>query len=99
VLYYDTEYNGVASGDLAQLFSDELGKNVSLRNRGTILKHMEDIFIMDKAEVPMILIEIGYLSNVKDLNYLTDPFNQKNVAQGIYNSIMKAFVELPVSRD
>jgi N-acetylmuramoyl-L-alanine amidase len=99
VLYYDTEFNGVASGDLAQLFSDELGKNVSLRNRGTILKHMEDIFIMDKAEVPMILIEIGYLSNEKDLNYLTEPFNQKNVAQGIYNSIMKAFIELPVSRD
>ncbi|MDF2908085.1 MAG: hypothetical protein K0R34_3406 [Herbinix sp.] len=99
VLYYDTDFNGVASRDLANLFSEELGNTVGLRNRGTILKHMEDIFIMDKAEVPMILIEIGYMSNLKDLNYLTDPLNQKTVAQGIYNGIMKAFQELPVSRD
>ena len=99
VLYYDTQFSGVASKDLAELFSEELGKTVGLRNRGTILKHMDDIFIMDKAEVPMILIEIGYLSNTKDLNYLTDPINQKTVAQGVYNAIMRAFEELPVNRD
>lgn len=98
VLYYDTDFNGVASKDLADLFSEELGKTVELRNRGTVLKHMEDIFIMDKAKVPMILIEIGYLSNSGDLNYLTNQQNQKTVAQGIYHGIMRAFEELPVSR-
>ncbi len=98
VLYYDTEFHGVSSGDLARLFSEELGKTVELANRGIILKHREDIFIMDKAEVPMILIEMGYLSNSKDLNYLIDEQNQKIVAQGIYNGIMKAYEELPASR-
>lgn len=99
VLYYDTKYNGVASKELAELFSDELGKTVDLKKRGTVLKHMEDIFIMDKAQVPMILIEIGYLSNPGDLNYLTKVENQKTVAQGIYQGIMRAFNELPVSRE
>ena len=99
VLYYDTKYNGVASKDLAELFSDELGKTVNLKKRGTVLKHMEDIFIMDKAQVPMILIEIGYLSNPGDLKFLTKAENQMTVAQGIYNGIMRAFDELPVSRE
>ncbi len=99
VLYYDTEYKGIASGDLANLFSQELGKTVGLRNRGTILKRMGDIFIMDKAQVPMILIEIGYMSNSKDLSYLVEPKNHGVIAEGIYNSIMRAFEELPVRED
>lgn len=99
VLYYDTEFKGIASGDLANLFSQELGKIVGLRNRGTVLKRMGDIFIMDKAQVPMILIEIGYMSNSKDLNYLVEPKNQRVIAEGIYNSIMQAFEELPVGGD
>ncbi len=98
VLYYDTEFNSVSSRDLAELFSEELAKTVELTNRGTVLKHKKDIFIMDKAEVPMILIEMGYLSNSVDLNYLIDQQNQKTIAQGIYNGIMKAFEKLPVSR-
>ncbi len=99
VLFYDTKFKDVASKDLAELFSDELGKTVDLKKRGTVLKHMDDIFIMDKAEVPMILIEIGYLSNPGDLEFLTRTENQKSVAQGIYNGIMRAFEELPVSRE
>ena len=98
VLYYDNNFKGVAAGDLAKLFSDELGKGVGLRNRGTVLKHKGDIFIMDKAEIPMILIEVGYLSNSKDLDYLTDLQNQKTVAQGIYNAVMRAYEEMPVYR-
>ncbi len=98
VLYYDTEFNSVSSEDLAKLFSEEMGKTVELSNRGIVLKHKKDIFIMDKAEVPMILIEMGYLSNSGDLNYLIDQQNQKTIAQGIYNGIRKAFEKLPVSR-
>jgi N-acetylmuramoyl-L-alanine amidase len=98
VLYYDTEFNSVPSEELAKLFSDELGKTIELRNRGIVLKHSKEIFIMDKAEVPLILIEMGYLSNSMDLNYLINQQNQKTIAQGIYNGIMKAFKEMPVSR-
>jgi N-acetylmuramoyl-L-alanine amidase len=98
VLYYDTEFNNVSSEELAKLFSDELGKTIELSNRGIVLKNKKEIFVMDKAEVPMILIEMGYLSNSMDLNYLIDQKNQRKIAQGIYNGIMKAFKELPVSR-
>jgi N-acetylmuramoyl-L-alanine amidase len=98
VLCYDTEFNNVSSKELAKLFSDELGKTIELRNRGIVLKKRKEIFIMDKAEIPMILIEMGYLSNSMDLSYLIDQQNQKTIALGIYNGIMKAFDEMPVSR-
>lgn len=98
VLYYDNEFNGVAAGDLAKLFSDELEKTTKLVNRGIVQKHNKEIFIMDKAEIPMILIETGYLSNSRDLSYLINQENKKIIARGIYNAIMKAFVELPVVR-
>jgi N-acetylmuramoyl-L-alanine amidase len=98
VLYYENKFKGVAAADLAHLFSEEMGKKVTLRNRGIVKKHMEDIYIMDKAVVPMILIEVGYLSNTNDMNYLLNEENQEAVAQGIYNGILKAYKELPVTK-
>ncbi len=98
VLYYNNEFKGVRALDLAKLFSKELGNTIPLENKGTVERHYEDIYIMDKSKVPMILIEVGYLSNNKDLNYITQPEGQKAIAQGIYNGIMKAYEELPVDK-
>ncbi len=97
VLYYDTEFKGVKSSALATLVSDELANTVDLKNKGIVQRHMEDIFIMDKSLVPTVLIEVGYMTNKKDLDYLLKTENQKEVAQGIYNALMKAFRELPTT--
>lgn len=96
VLYYDTHFKGVAADELATVFSEEIGSTVSLERRGITKKQMGDIFIMDKAQVPMILIEVGYLTNGSDLAYLCKAENRRAVAQGIYNGIMRAYKELPV---
>jgi len=99
VLYYDNEFKGVSAAKLADLFSDEIAKTVTLRQRGSVEKHMDDIFIMDKAVVPMILIEVGYLTNSGDMLYLGNSMNRKAVAQGIYNGIMKSYNELAVTKE
>lgn len=98
VLYYNNKFKGVKAIDLAKLFSKELGKTVALENKGIVERHYEDIFIMDKAIVPMILIEVGYLSNNNDMYYLSKDSNRKAVAKGIYNGILKAYKELPVNK-
>ncbi len=98
VLYYDNNFKGVTANKLAGLFSEELGRSIGLKSRGTVLKQMGDIFIMDKAQVPTILIELGYLSNTGDLNYLNNPQMHKEIAKGIYNCIIRAYNELPVSK-
>lgn len=97
VLYYDNEFKGVKAKNLAEVFSQELGKLVTLKQKGIVERNYEDIFIMDKAQVPTILIEMGYLTNKKDLNYLIKEENRQTIAQGIFNGIMRAYDELPVT--
>ncbi len=95
VLYYDNNFKSVSAKRLAELFTEEIANHSELNSRGLVLKQTGDIFIMDQAKVPTILIEVGYLSNVSDLNYLNNPEKQKDIAKGIYNGIMRAYNELP----
>lgn len=96
VLYYDNEFKGVKSKDLAYLFSKELEKTVSLRQKGIVRRNFEDLYIMDHSLVPTVLLEIGYMTNKGDLNYLTKEENRSDIAYAIYNGILKAYSELPV---
>ena len=98
VLYYDQESKGIQNQDLAAIFSDEIAKLLPLRQRGLIKKHPEDIYIMDKALVPTILIEVGYMTNNTDMNYLSKAENREVVAEGIYNAIMRAYSEVPPTK-
>lgn len=98
ILYNNNSFKGVKAYDLASLFKDELKKDIPLKSRGVVEKHPGDIFIMDKAKIPMILIEVGYITNNNDMNYLSKQENIKDVAQGIYNGIMRAYNELPVEK-
>ncbi len=98
VLYYDNNFKGVPASSLAEVFSEEIDESTELKTRGILLKQMGDIFIMDKAEVPTILIEAGYLSNSGDLSYLNNPEMQKAIAKGIYNGIMRTYEELPAKK-
>lgn len=98
VLYYNKKPKGVKNSKLAKLFSKQLDKASDITNKGIVKKYRKDIFIMNKAIVPMVLIEVGYLTNNKDINYLRKPDNRKKIAKGIYEGIMKAYKELPVDK-
>ena len=95
VLFKNAQVKGVSNEAMANLFSEELSKTIPLKKKGSIEKKPDDIFIMGQSNVPMILIEVGYLSNSGDLNYLMEKNSQKAVAQGIFNGIMRAYEELP----
>ncbi|WP_333908742.1 N-acetylmuramoyl-L-alanine amidase [Marinigracilibium pacificum] len=45
--------------------------------------------IIRDVKIPGVLIELGFLSNKTDLQRLTDPTHQKEIAQSIYNSIQE----------
>ena len=99
VLYYNNTFKNISALKLAGLFSDEIAKTAPLKQRGVVERRGKDIFIMDHAQVPTILIEVGYLSNQQDLNYLCDVESQKAIAQGIFHGIMKAYDEFPPVRN
>jgi len=96
ILYTNNEYKNVENSELAKLLSKEIMKNISLKNRGIVKMKQDDIYIMDKAKVPMVLIEVGYVTNKSDMKYMSKSSNRKVIAQGIYNGIMKAYKQLPV---
>jgi N-acetylmuramoyl-L-alanine amidase len=47
------------------------------------------ILVLDKATVPAILIECGYMDNESDLKYLQDEKNQEKIARDILEGIRK----------
>lgn len=97
VLYCDNEFKGVRSKDLAALFSKELEKTVALRQKGIIKREFEDIYIMEHSLVPTVLMELGYISNKKDLAYLTEEENRQRIANAIFNGILRSYDELPAA--
>lgn len=99
ILYCDTEFKGVKAKDLAEIMKTELGKTISLEQRGLVKEMAEDIFILQKAIVPAVIIEVGYMTNNNDMDYLSSSENRKAVAQGIYNGIMKAYETFNVAND
>jgi len=96
VLYYDNEFKGVKAEDLAALFSKELEKTVKLKQKGIVERRFEDLYILDHSLVPAVLLEIGYISNEKDLAYLIQEENRQLIANAIFNGILRAYNELPV---
>lgn len=94
ILYYDTNFHGVSAMKLASIFSDEIENAIPLKSRGLVKLKQDDIFIMDLAKVPTILIEVGYMTNHSDMSYLRGETNRKAVAGGILNGILRAYDEL-----
>lgn len=94
VLYYDREFEGVKSKNLAQICLDELAKTIPMKNKGLVEKKDNDIFILKKATIPAIIIEVAYMTNQNDMEFLSSSDNRKAAAKGIYNGIMTAYKTL-----
>ncbi len=80
-----------ASRRLAEICLQNVNASTGSRNLGLV--KADDIYIIRSSEVPVALIEVGYMTNTEELNKLCDPEYQKKAAQGIYNAIMQAFEE------
>jgi len=94
ILYYDHENNNIKTEDFAVILSEEIEKNVSLKNNGILQMRDDDIFILANAKVPAVIVETGYISNPADLSYLQSKAGQHDIAEGIYNGIWRAYKEL-----
>lgn len=91
ILYYDYKFNDINAKDLAMIFSNQLDSETSLKRNSLQKRQDDDIFILENCKVPAVLIEVGYLSNYKDLNYLIKQENIDKAAKAIYQGIMEAY--------
>lgn len=76
------------SRQLAENVLEQLGLATGRKVRGTIRRN--DLYLMNHSEVPVTIIETGYMSNTSDLKFLLKEKNQKKIAKGIYQGIEKS---------
>lgn len=93
ILYYDMESNNIKNKELASIFRDEMADATPLEERGLVLRQNDEIFILENASVPAMIIETAYISNSSDLEYLLGQENREEIAHGIFNGIMRAYDE------
>ena len=91
VMYSQSDDSELSSKKLAQICLDNVSDTLGSRKRG-LLKG-DNIYIIRSSEVPVALIEVGFMTNRDELENLVSEDYQQKAAQGIYNAVMEAFEE------
>ncbi len=91
VLYSPGDEEPYSSRRLAQLCLEHVNASAGSKRAG--MTDGDYVYIVRNSKAPVTLIEVGYMTNKKELKNLQDPEYQKRVAQGIYDAIMQAFEE------
>jgi N-acetylmuramoyl-L-alanine amidase len=71
---------------LAQLIEDNVSAVSSISDNGV---SQAGFYVLIGASMPAVLVETGYLSNVREERYLRSKKGQQTIAKGIANAILK----------
>lgn len=74
------------SSQLAEFIQDELNTELSIKNRGV---KQAPFRVLMGADMPAVLIEVGFITNPKEEELLNDYNYQKSIANAILRSIQK----------
>lgn len=89
ILYNENDNaDGLNSKKLAELLFDNLKGITGRVNRGLV--PASEMVIVGNAEVPVALIEAGFITSPEDYAVLSDLTSQKDIAQSIYEVIIRA---------
>lgn len=90
-----TTTSGLTSKLLATFVLDSLTDKIGTNKRYI---SNQNLVVTREANVPAILIELGFMSNKSDLTLLTDEDFQETAAMAIYDTICEAFAAYPTGR-
>ena len=82
--------NDEQSKKLAESIQNNLNESIQKENH-RLARTIKDIYIVDKVEIPITIVECGFLSNAQELKDLQNEEYQERLAWGIYNGIMDWF--------
>lgn len=82
--------NNTESEELANSIQEELNSSIQRENKRESLK-ITGKYIIDHVEIPITIVECGFLSNLEEEQLLTQDEYQNKLAWGIYNGIMDYF--------
>lgn len=92
VLYDEKrELEGLSSKHLADILLKKVTGALGTKNMGLVAGN--NIYVVRSSEPPSALVEVGFMTNKKELANLVDPDYQKKCAQAIYDGILQALEE------
>ena len=77
---------------LATLIQSNLNESIQKENK-RVAKTIQNIYIINKVEIPTTIVECGFLSNIEEEKKLLDDGYQNRLAWGIYNGIIDYFYQ------
>ncbi len=72
------------SANLASKIQSEFKNSVKRHDRGI---HQAGFIVLWKTNLPSVLVELGFISNLDEERFLKNKTNQKEVAQGIFKAL------------
>ena len=78
--------------DLAKSIQESLNEAIEKENNRVAMK-LNSVYIMKNVEIPISIVECGFLSNPEEEKQLLEDSYQERLAWGIYNGIMEYFLE------
>lgn len=80
------------SEKLAKELQENLNKTIEKENNRVAMK-IDNVYIVKHVEIPLSIVECGFLSNPEEEKLLLDDSYQNKLAWGIYNGIIEYFYE------
>lgn len=74
---------------MAKFVQDEIRRNLENTNR--VAKPIGNVYLLKKAKIPGVLVEVGFLSNIEEARLLSTEKYQQKVAAAIYQGISRYF--------
>lgn len=85
--------NGSEQGEkLATSIQENLNKTIEKENNRVPMK-LDNVYIVKNVEIPLTIVECGFLSNEAEERKLQEDDYQDKLAWGIYNGIINYFYE------
>ena len=77
---------------LAKSLQENLNESIQKENKRVAMK-LENVYIMKHVEIPISIVECGFLSNKEEEKMLLEDEYQNKLAWGIFNGIIEYFNE------
>lgn len=91
VMYSESDTDTLGSKEFAKICLEEVTSGLGSKNKGLV--EGDSIYIIRTSEVPVALIEVGFMTNREELELLKSEEYQEKAAEAIHEAILRAFEE------
>jgi len=72
---------------LGSILTEEIKKDYAVDE--TLIRSNKGIAVLNDSKIPAIIVECGYLTNPKDLSYMSNEENQEKIAKDILEAVVR----------